>query len=229
MQSGRRISVINIDSDRTEDYVQSIGQSQFVELVTQMLRQLDTQTHYVMASPLNLIAELFTEKGSGTMIRRGAVIKDLKTYRSLDTDLIQSSMEAAFGQRLDESFFRLPIERIFIETDYRGGAILRNVDAFTYLTKFWVSREARGEGLARDIWNALTSMPTGVSDGFVWRSRHNNRFNAFYIEHCDGMQRHKDWMVFWRGVGAERVASAIEAVVAQPVDFKTESSLETSA
>ena len=222
-QSARRISVINIDHDRTEDYVQSIGQAQFLDLVKQLLRDVDAETHYVMASPLNLIAELFTEKGSGTLIRRGAELKDYKSYRALDPDLLEHSLEGAFGRKLDPAFLKSPISRLWVEADYRGGAIVKELDGLPYLTKFWVVRNARGEGLARDIWNALTAeVPR-----FAWRSRGGNGFNDFYLAHCDGMQRSGDWTIFWRALEPDEIAGAVAAVAAEGEDFLPSDSVET--
>jgi len=213
---GRRISVINVDHDQTEDYTQSIGQSQFVDLVKQLLRDVDTQTHYVMASPLNLIAELFTEKGSGTLIRRGAHIKEYKTYRALDLDVLEHSLEVSFGRRLRSDFFKGGIKRIFIEKNYRSGIILKSVDDLTYMSKFWVRREARGEGIARDLWNALSVENTK----FFWRSRSDNPFNDWYTRRCDGMQRLDGWTVFWVGLSVSQVRRAIEHAQNLPEDFK---------
>jgi len=214
-QSARRISVINIDNDRTEDYVQSIGQAQFLDLVKQLLRDVDAETHYVMASPLNLIAELFTEKGSGTLIRRGAKLLDYKTYRSLDLDLLEHSLEGAFGRRLDPAFLKAGIERIWIEEHYRGGAIIQQIEDLPYLSKFWVTREARGEGLARDIWNAVAA----EHERLVWRSRRANGFNEWYLANCDGFQRVGEWNIYWRGLSPSDVPHAIATVLERGDDF----------
>ena len=211
----RRIAVLNIDSDSTEDYTQTIEQAQFVDYVKQLLREVDTQTHYIIASPLNLLPELFTVKGSGTLIRRGAAIKDLKTVRSLDTDLLAHAMEDAFGKRLDPKFLRGGFERVFVEENYRAGALLRGHDGLVYLSKFFVSRAARGEGLARDLWNALS---TDYPELF-WRSREGNPFNEWYTRRCDGMQRLDGWRVFWTGLGPRDVRRAIEAAESLPDDF----------
>ena len=214
-QSGRRIGVINIDSDTTEDYVQSIGQSQFVDLVRQLLREVDSETHYILASPLNLIAELFTESGSGTLIRRGAQLKEVKTYRTLDPDLLEHSLESAFGRTLDPRFLKRSPKRVIIERDYRGGAIVHELDGLPYLSKFWVRREARGEGLGRDLWNALTAEQSSL----VWRSRRSNPFNGWYTARCDGFHRQGDWTVFWIGMEAGALPHAIATVLGQGDDF----------
>ena len=211
----RRIAVLNIDSDRTEDYTQSIEQAQFVDYVKQLLREVDTHTHYVIASPLNLLSELFTVKGAGTLIRRGASIKDLKTVRSLDTDVLTTAMESAFGKRLSQTFLKGGFERVYMEENYRAGALLRDVDGLVYLSKFFVTREARGEGLARDIWN----MVSADYPKLFWRSREGNPFNEWYTRRCDGMQKLDGWRVFWTGLDPLEAKQAIESAEALPDDF----------
>ena len=211
----RRIAVINIDSDSTEDYTNSIEQAQFVDYVKQLLRDLDTQTHYVIASPLNLLTELFTEGGSGTLIRRGANILSYKTLRSLDPDLLGHAIESAFGRRLDPKFLGGRFSRVFVEEHYRAGALVRDTQGLSYLSKFFVTREARGEGLGRDIWNLLCAEYPKL----FWRSRPENPFNAWYTRRCDGMQKLDGWHVFWMGLDPDEVGRAIELAPTLPLDF----------
>ena len=214
-KAGARISVINVDSDPTEDYTQTIGQSQFVDLAKRLLREVPSETHYVMASPLNLISELFTEAGSGTLLRRGVVVKDYKTYRALDIDVLEHSLEESFERPLRDNFFKGSIERIFIEENYRSGVILKRVEGLVYMSKFWVRREARGEGIARDLWNQVTAEYPEL----FWRSRKGNPFNAWYTRRCDGLQRTGEWTVFWTGLSAEDVPRAIRLAEGLPDDF----------
>jgi len=85
-----------------------------------------------------------------------------------------------------------------------------------YLSKFWVSQEARGEGIARDIWDiAVENTPV-----FFWRSRMENSFNDWYMRACDGMQIVEDWRIFWKGLEASDVPAAITAASNSPEDFK---------
>ena len=88
-----------------------------------------------------------------------------------------------------------------------------------YLSKFFVLREARGDGIARDIWDkACAEVPA-----FLWRSRMENPFNAWYMRRCDGMQRANnssgDWRIFWKGLEASDIGAAIAAAAAAPDDF----------
>ena len=103
------------------------------------------------------------------------------------------------------------------DRDYRGGAIFTELAGLPYLSKFWVTKEARGEGIARDIWEAMSAdIPA-----FFWRSRMGNPFNDWYMRACEGMQISGDWRVFWKGLAAPEVPGAIIAAASAPDDFLT--------
>jgi len=66
----------------------SFAQSRFVKLVRQLTDKETVKGRdkrvYVIASPLNLLGELFTTRGSGTMFRHGAKMLDIKEFEELD-------------------------------------------------------------------------------------------------------------------------------------------------
>ena len=76
---GKRLSFVNVDSlDKKIDSSEiSSGQRQFIDLVKYLAEDKLNEAAYIIASPLNLLAELFTTKGSGTMIRRGIKINKM--------------------------------------------------------------------------------------------------------------------------------------------------------
>ena len=214
-RAGRRIGVINTDHDRAEDFTQTIAQSLFLDIIKRLLREVEADTQYILASPLNLISELFTEKGSGTLIRRGADIRSARTYAEIDRARLEQALESAFGRELRASFWADPVERIWVEANYRAGALVRDVDSLDYLSKFWVRREARGEGLARDMWNAVVT----DTPAMFWRSRADNPFNNWYLARADGMQRGETYTTFWVGLDAASARRAIEIAQDLPDDF----------
>jgi len=213
----RRLSNINLDHLNEGDLLESLsaGQMRFVSLVKELSKDKSNHAVYVIASPLNLLPELFTTKGSGTMIRRAAPIKVVKTLARLKKTALKSSIEEAFLKPIKPAFLRSKIYKGFIERDYRGGAIFTELAGLPYLSKFWVTKEARGEGIGRDIWDAMiTEIPA-----FFWRSRMGNPFNDWYMRTCDGMQISGDWRVFWKGLDAPEVPGAIIAAASAPDDF----------
>ena len=192
----------------------SAGQSAFLRMVQRIELEANAgRRAYVLASPLNLLPELFTTKGSGTLIRKGAEIVSGKTLPRKTA--LKQAIDAAFGKPLKKDFMKSDIHSAFLEADFRAGAIFTRLAGLPYLSKFWVVPEAQGEGLARDVWDAVTDdIPA-----FFWRSRMTNPFNDWYLSVCDGMQQSGDWRVFWRGLEAPDLPSAILAAAHAPDDF----------
>lgn len=197
----------------------SAGQARFLKTVVKLEADATHRRAYVIASPLNLLSELFTTKGSGTLIRRRAKVIQGHTFDAFQKHELMTSIEAAFAKPLGPDFFDNKLYRGYVEAEYRGGAILLQMAGLPYLSKFWVSSEARGEGIGSDIWDTMT---TDISS-FFWRSRMNNPFNDWYVDACDGMQIKGDWRVFWKGLEGDQIPQAIEAAGAAPDDFLSES------
>jgi hypothetical protein len=203
----------------TENF--SRGQIRFLDCVLELETSAKAKRSYIIASPLNLLGELFTTRGSGTLIRRGITIttaEDFKTYSKPD---LTRALETAFDKRLKDSFFETPLHKGFVESDYQGGALFIEQAGMPYLSKFFVSREARGDGIARDIWDAACA----EVPAFIWRSRMGNPFNTWYMRQCDGMQRAENdsgtWRVFWKGLDATQIGDAVKAAASAPDDFET--------
>ncbi len=217
-QGDRRLSYVNLDriNESLDLDRLTVGQLRFIALVKDLVTEKANQAVYIIASPLNLLAELFTTKGSGTMLRRGANIKRVESLVKLKKAELKRSIEDSFGRALKPDFLKSDIHRGFIESDYRGGAIFTQLAGLPYLSKFWVTKPAQGEGIARDIWDAMcTDIPA-----FFWRSRMSNPFNDWYMQSCDGMQISGDWRVFWRGLEAAEIPGAIVAAAAADDDFQ---------
>jgi len=171
-----------------------------------------------VTSPLDLLRELFTVKGAGTLLRRGAVIERRAGFAEVDRDRLRALLASSFGRPPVEELFARPVDRIYLEEDYRGAAILIDTPLGGYLTKFAVDREAQGEGMGRDLWALVTADHRTV----FWRARQGNPINAWYTGQCDGLHRQGDWHVFWKGLAAARIPEAIGFALAQPVDIPHE-------
>jgi len=200
----------------------SAGQIRFLDCVLELEKTAKTRRSYVIASPLNLLSELFTTRGSGTLIRRAIEFNIGTTFHSFSKPDLSRAVELAFGKRLAPLFFEKTLYKGFVEKEYRGGALFVEQGGQPYLSKFFVLREARGEGIARDIWQtACAEVPA-----FVWRSRMGNPFNSWYMKQCDGMQRavnaSGEWRIFWKGLDATKISEAIDAAISAPDDFESQ-------
>ncbi|GLQ19853.1 hypothetical protein ACFFUB_05060 [Algimonas porphyrae] len=200
------------------------GQQVFLRTVQRIEQDANEgRRAYVLASPLNLLSELFTTKGSGTFIRRGAAIARREDLSDLDHAALERAINRAFRRDIDPAFFGQPVMSAFLEPDFRAGAIFTRLNEQAYLSKFWVVPEAQGEGLARDVWERiLDDVPA-----FFWRSRKANPFNDWYVSACDGMQLSGDWRVFWKGLEASELPQAIQSASDAPDDFNATASSQS--
>lgn len=194
------------------------GQANFLRMIQKIEQEANEgRRSYVLASPLNLLTEFFTIKGSGTLIRRGAEIVRHESLSDVDMMAMRKAIGRAFGRTVKSGSFGDGTELAFLEPDFRAGAIFTRLADQPYLSKFWVTPEARGEGLARDVWDRIMEeLPQ-----FFWRSRTENPFNDWYMKSCDGMQRSGQWRVFWKGLDADHLQAAIQAAIQAPDDFET--------
>lgn len=192
------------------------GQRRFLSFVPELDEESAERRAYIIASPLNLLSELFTTKGSGTLIKRRADIQHYASFKDIDVARLKMSISTAFGKELTGEFTFPQGGALYLEADYRGGAIFEQKEGGTYLSKFWVSKEAQGDGLAKDIWERFSEDHTS----FFWRSRLTNPFNVWYMKRCEGMQIEGDWRVFWAGLPRDKIEQAIALATQSTIDFK---------
>jgi hypothetical protein len=214
------ISVVNL----TTDYERLLGaKGQLARRHYTLLRQardlLEGVPHRMtiaVVDPLSLLRELFTVAGAGTLIRKGSRIDRHTDFASIERERLRALLESAFGRVLRPEALDRGVERVFVEENYRGAALLAPSPVAPYLSKFAVERMAQGEGIGSDIWAVmLREYPS-----LFWRSRPYNPITPFYIRQCDGMTRFPDWSVFWRGLDVSSIAPAIDYALAQPSDFE---------
>jgi acetylglutamate kinase len=187
-------------------------------LLEQARRLLERATHRMfvaVTSPLQLLPELFTIRGAGTLIKRGSPIHAKNGFAEVDTARLAALLQSSFGRGLLPGFFERDVARAYIEENYRGAALVRQTPLGAYLCKLAVEREAQGEGLGRDLWQLVVSDYKRV----FWRSRPDNAILPFYLEECDGMARTENWHVFWKGLDPASIPEAVAMALEQPVDF----------
>lgn len=187
-------------------------------IVTQAARLIEGATHKLtvtVTSPLNLLRELFTVKGAGTLLRRGVRVGRFDSYETLDRPRLEALIANSFGRAPAPGFFARPVRRIYLEEEYRGCAILCDAPWGAYLTKFATDREARGEGIARDLWQVFRDEHRAV----FWRARASNPINEWYTKLADGLAKTPEWWVFWVGIETAHIPEVIAWTLAQPIDL----------
>lgn len=311
-QSGTLVPIVNLTTDYTA-LAQSKELSRKERALVEESRRLVERTPHrlsiAITSPLNLFRELFTIKGAGTLLRRGAIV-ERRDFGDVDRERLRALLTRSFGRPPVDDFFARPIARAYVAmvprgdaTDapvarpaadaavgraaadvtvgrapasapteratpsgraaadvaaaqgaastpveqraaaddvvaasraaaahaidasdraqdpddhgWRGAALVVETPLGAYLSKFAVDAEAQGEGIGRDLWQALASDYPRI----FWRARAANAIGPWYVKLCDGMMRFADWHVFWIGLAPDDIPAALQYALAQPVDL----------
>jgi acetylglutamate kinase len=201
---GRVIDSINLSTEYEHLLAQPWvhgGMRVKIEQIKQLLDRLPLSSSVSITRPAELAKELFTHKGSGTLVRRGERVLQADAWDALDLPRLRGLVESAFGRRLAPDYFeRTRLRRAYVSENYRAAVILveGHEAGETYLDKFAVLEEAQGEGLGRAVWQVMREQNPRV----FWRSRHGNPVNAFYYAESDGHFKQEQWNVFWYGMEA---------------------------
>ncbi|MEP6485438.1 MAG: acetylglutamate kinase, partial [Rudaea sp.] len=167
-----------------------------LEQIKQLLDTLPPTSSVSITRPSELAKELFTHKGSGTLVRRGEKVHKYTQWNQIDLQRLRELIESSFGRKLvDDYFERTALHRAYVSENYRAAIILTREDAGIYLDKFAVLDDAQGEGLGRAVWLDMREENPRV----FWRSRQGNMVNDFYFAESDGSYRLNGWKMFWYG------------------------------
>lgn len=187
----------------------------FLQLSDQLIHHCTHKTFVSFVSPINLLRELFTVKGAGTLIQLGSQIQAYQDWKDINKEGLKILLQTSFQKKVNPAFFEQKIDHFYIEENYQGAALLRNLDGMSYLSKFAVGTEARGHGIGRDLWAAVMKGHQKI----FWRSNPDNFISNWYVKQCDGMHKAGKWIVFWKGLDPHQITAAIEYALAQPEDF----------
>jgi acetylglutamate kinase len=177
-----------------------------------LLEQMEAPMVVEITSPEKLLKELFTVHGGGTFIKLGSTVRVYRDYRKISKPRLRGLIEASFGRKLVNGFFRKPPHAVILEENYRGAAILRKVKSMCFLDKFAVREGAQGEGIGADLWEVLEKDYPRV----FWRARPGNPVNLWYFRHCDGVRKFDRWNVYWMGLNEKQIRRAVPYALEQP-------------
>ena len=197
---GRVIDSINLTTEY-EDLMEQPwiegGMRVKIQQIKDLLDALPLTSSVSITRPSELAKELFTHKGSGTLVRRGERVLSVSSWDELDLTKLRGLIESAFGRRLLLDYFdRTTLYRAYVSENYRAAVILTEAAGITYLDKFAVLDDAQGEGLGRAVWQVMRD----ENPRLFWRSRHGNPVNPFYYSESDGCFKQEKWKVFWYGL-----------------------------
>ncbi|WP_444994362.1 acetylglutamate kinase [Aliikangiella sp. IMCC44359] len=219
-QNNKIISSVNLITDynhlMSQDWLHG-GMKLKIKQVAEILSQLPATASVSITKPSHLAKELFTHKGSGTLIRKGESIMQHSDIETIKTSKIKSILENSFKKTLDDNYFEtLSLYKAYTTYCYRAAAIVTKESGIPYLDKFVVAEEAKGEGLGKTLWATMTS----DNPKLFWRSRTENKINNFYFKHSDGCFKKDSWTVFWIGLESfSEINACVDAALAKPTSL----------
>ncbi len=189
-----------------------------IEQIHDLLMELPPSSSVSITRPDQLAKELFTHRGSGTLVRRGEQVRSVSSWKKLDLKRLKTLVESGFGRKLAPDYFeKTVLYKAYVSEHYRAALIITLEDGIPHLDKFAVSDDAQGEGLGRAAWQVMRA----ETPQLFWRARSGNPVNDFYFDEADGCLKGEKWNVFWYGLeGWEQIRYAVEHCLARPATLK---------
>ena len=218
---GDLIDSINLSTEydalMTQPWVHS-GMRIKMEQIHDLLMQLPPSSSVSITRPDEMAKELFTHRGSGTLVRRGEKVLEVAGWGELDLGRLRALIESGFGRKLAPDYFEATTPwRVFVSEHYRAALVLTQEEGIPHLDKFAVSEDAQGEGLGRAAWQVMRD----ATPRLFWRSRSENTVNDFYFDQSDGCLKGPKWNVFWYGLESwDEIRFAVDHCRARPASLK---------
>ncbi len=218
---GRVIDSINLSTEyenlMAQPWLHS-GMKVKIGQIHDLLMQLPPSSSVSITRPDQLAKELFTHRGSGTLVRRGERVRCVASWKKLDLRKLKALVESGFGRKLAPDYFeKTKLHRAYVSEHYRAALLITLENGIPHLDKFAVSDDAQGEGLGRAAWQVMRA----DTPKLFWRARRGNPVNDFYFDEADGCVKGEQWNVFWYGLsGWDEVMFAVDHCRARPATLK---------
>lgn len=200
------------------DFSITESQKEFVALSEALLSKIeDPKFSIVLTSPFTLLTELFTVKGSGTLVKRKNKIHKFNSKDGIDMDRLFLLIEESFGKKLKPNFLLTQFDTLFLEESYRACAWMQKTEYGYLLSKFAVNGVARGAGVGRDIWDQILEN----CNPLFWRSKPDNSINKWYMSIAQGIEKDNSWYYYWLGLDQALIPKIIDLLKSQPEDFES--------
>jgi acetylglutamate synthase len=149
---GRVVSMVDVSTSDASALAPALpaAQRRLLAQVERLFARIPHRFTVSVTSALDLMRELFTVKGAGTLLRKGSVVTRVGGWAEVDRARVRALVEEAFGKPLVAGFEDRPVSGIYLADDYRGAAVMTPTALGPYLSKFAVTTIARGEGIGRD-------------------------------------------------------------------------------
>jgi len=231
--AGRMMSAIDVGSDyerlMNEEWFTKGNRLKLKE-IKQLLDALPPSASVSITSAEQLPRELFTHKGSGTLVKRTERFIHHKSLDTVDEARLTKLLESSFAGKLAPDYMddlRANLAGLYISENYSAVAVVTHLrvagmeEGVAYLDKFAVDPASQGTGAAQKLWDQLVANHKTL----VWRSRKENPINSWYCDHSEGCWTPpgSPWTCFFIGVKDLTTATrAIDAVLAKRANLNRE-------
>lgn len=171
--------------------------------------------HISVTSPVNLLREIFTIRGAGTMLHKSSSVGVYSSLSELDRDRLWNLLLSSFNTATMGEHVLEETGKFYLADDYRGAALLVDTPMGMYLSKFAVGPEARGLGIAQDIWKKMLERESRI----FWRSSFQNNANNWYLRIADGHHHGEKWNIYWKGTHVGHIPEIIQWCEDRPADM----------
>lgn len=216
----KKISILDFESTET---LQKEDELLFKECKMIFEYTGDPNLQIAITSAPSLLKELFTIKGSGTLLRKKNRIEFHTDFQNIDPKRLNGLIEDSFGRGLKEGFWNKEFSGIVLESEYKGCALLQNTPWGTFLSKFAVNEIARGEGVGRDIWDEMLKKAPVL----FWRARAENTISKWYAKECSGLQKEGIWIYFWIGLKEKEIPAVCDFLRNLPEDLESKHRIDS--
>lgn len=221
-----RISIINLSKDFDSLQNSNILDNKDQKLLS-LLRSLLSQNKnrrltISLTSASSLLKELFTVKGSGTLIKRGSKILVCSDWNEINRDKLIQLIENSFQRKSLPGYLSDGFDKVLLESEYKACALFKKNNLGILLSKFAVDEIARGEGVGREIWDRMKEIYPRI----FWRARRTNPISKWYMKEADGMIKRPHWIYFWIGEELNRIPDIVEYLDSLEEDWKSDANLE---
>ncbi|PKA15562.1 acetylglutamate kinase [Leptospira haakeii] len=216
----KKISILDFESAET---LQKEDESLFKECKMIFEYTGDPNLQIAITSAPGLLKELFTIKGSGTLLRKKNKIEFYSDFQKIDPKRLNGLIEDSFGRGLKQGFWNKEFSGIVLESEYKGCALLQNTPWGTFLSKFAVNEIARGEGVGRDIWDEMLKKAPVL----FWRARAENTISKWYAKECSGLQKEGIWIYFWIGLQEKEIPAVCDFLRNLPEDLESKQRIDS--
>ena len=167
--------------------------------VRPFLLRMGQATSIQMVEPHQILPELFTRNGAGTLISLGYEFL-MKPLCEVDAARLKDLLEDGFGKPIHQHYLKNLNEgsQVLVETDYRGAIVLEPWgQGLHYLDKIVVESSFFGRGLGSLLLDELTlqlESLTGAFPKLCWRAKLDNPYLTRYASLVHGSGKHNPMM-----------------------------------